>query len=158
MMHAEVLPPEQQACLRQLGPAATALGFHLIGGTAVAIHFGHRQSVDFDWCTQQFPVEPVNLTAALAGLADLSAMELLAVSQRGTKKDFVDVHVLVGVMPLKAMIDAYCCRFGVSDPGRVPASLCYFDDAEAEPMPRMLVPSDWDAIKEDIRRQVRAIA
>jgi len=38
------------------------------------------------------------------------------------------------------------------------ASLCYFDDAEAEPMPRMLVPSDWDAIKEDIRRQVRAIA
>ena len=207
MMHAEVLPPEQQACLRQLGPAATALGFHLIGGTAVAIQFGHRQSVDFDWCTQQFPVEPVNLAAAiaghgvplaltslahgtvhgsvdsvkvsflefkpalleptidwpeygcrLAGPADLSAMKLLAVSQRGTKKDFVDVHVLAAVMPLKAMIDAYCRRFGVSDPGRVLASLCYFDDAEAEPMPRMLVPSDWEAIKEDIRRQVRAIA
>jgi len=67
MMHAEVLPQEQQACLRQLGPAATALGFHLIGGTAVAIQLGHRQSVDFDWCTQQFPVEPVNLSATLAG-------------------------------------------------------------------------------------------
>lgn len=66
MMHPEVLPPEQQACLRQLGPAATAEGFHLIGGTAVAIHLGHRQSVDFDWCTQQFPGEPVNLTASLA--------------------------------------------------------------------------------------------
>jgi hypothetical protein len=67
MMHAEVLPPEQQACLRQLGPAATVEGFHLIGGTAVAIHLGHRQSVDFDWCTQRFPGEPVNFTASLAG-------------------------------------------------------------------------------------------
>jgi Nucleotidyl transferase AbiEii toxin, Type IV TA system len=207
MMYADVLPPEQKACLRRLGPAATALGFHLIGGTAVAIQLGHRQSVDFDWCTQQFPVEPVNLMAALAGRgvplaltsmahgtvhgsvdglkvsflefkpplleptidwpeygcrlagpADLAAMKLLAVSQRGTKKDFVDVHMLVGVMPLKAMIDAYCHRFGVSDPGRVLASLCYFDDAEAEPMPTMLRSADWEVIKDDIRRQVRAIA
>ncbi|NBQ47207.1 MAG: hypothetical protein EBU33_01940, partial [Sphingobacteriia bacterium] len=37
------------AAQKQLGPAATAEGFHLIGGTAVAIHLGHRQSVDFDW-------------------------------------------------------------------------------------------------------------
>jgi hypothetical protein len=206
MMHAEVLPREQQACLRQLGPAATALGFHLIGGTAVAIHLGHRQSVDFGWCTQRFPVEPVNLTATLAdrgvplaptslargtvhgsvagvkvsflefapplleptidwpeygcplaGLADLAAMKLLAVAQRGTKKDFVDVHALRGVMPLEAMIDAYCRRFGLSDPARVLASLCYFDDAEAEPMPTMLRPVDWEVIKAGIRREVRAI-
>lgn len=207
MMHPEVLPPEQQACLRQLGPAATAEGFHLIGGTAVAIHLGHRQSVDFDWCTQQFPGEPVNLTASLAdrgvrltptslahgtvhgsvdgvkvsfleikppllepalewpeygcrlaSLADLAAMKLLAVSQRGTKKDFIDVHALGGALPLQAMIDAYCHRFGLTDSGRVLAALCYFDDADMEPMPTMLVPSDWEAIKHAIRRQVRAIA
>lgn len=207
MMHPEVLPPEQQACLRQLGPAATAEGFHLIGGTAVAIHLGHRQSVDFDWCTQQFPGEPVNLTASLADRgvrltptslahgtvhgsvdgvkvsfleikppllepalewpeygcrlaspADLAAMKLLAVSQRGTKKDFIDVHALGGALPLQAMIDAYCHRFGLTDSGRVLAALCYFDDADMEPMPTMLVPSDWEAIKHAIRRQVRAIA
>jgi hypothetical protein len=207
MMHAEVLPPEQQACLRQLGPAATVEGFHLIGGTAVAIHLGHRQSVDFDWCTQRFPGEPVNFTAQLAGhgvrltptslahgtvhgavdgvkvsflefrppllepaldwpeygcrlagLADLAAMKLLAVSQRGTKKDFIDVHAIGGAMSLRAMIDAYSRRFGLTDFGRVLASLCYFDDADDEPMPTMLVPSDWEAIKHAIRLQVRAIA
>jgi hypothetical protein len=207
MMHAEVLPPEQQACLRQLGPVATAGGFHLVGGTAVAMHLGHRQSVDFDWCTQQFPGEPVNFAAALAGhgvslaptslahgtvhgsvdgvkvsflefkpplleptldwpeygcrlagLSDLAAMKLLAVSQRGTKKDFIDVHALGGAMPLQAMIDAYCRRFGLTDSGRVLAALCYFDDADTEPMPTMLVPADWEGIKQAIRRQVRAIA
>jgi len=56
------------------------------------------------------------------------------------------------------MIDAYCRRFGLTDFGRVLAALCYFDDADDEPMPTMLVPSDWEAIKHAIRRQVRAIA
>ncbi len=207
MMHAEVLPPAQQACLRQLGPAATAGGFHLIGGTAVAIHLGHRQSVDFDWCTQQFPGEPVNFSSSLAchgvrltptsladgtvhgsvdgvkvtflefkpplleptidwpeygcrlaGLADLAALKLLAVSLRGTKKDFIDVHALGSAMPLQAMIHAYCHRFGLTDSARVLAALCYFDDADDQPMPTMLVPCDWEEIKHDILRQVRAIA
>ena len=31
MMHPEVLPPIQQACLRQLGPAAEMLGFYMVG-------------------------------------------------------------------------------------------------------------------------------
>ena len=45
-----------------------------------------------------------------------------------------------------------------SDFARVLAALCYFDDADDQPMPTMLVPCDWEAIKHDILRQVRAIA
>ena len=51
MMHLEVLPPDQQNALRQLGPAAKDQGFYLGGGTAVAVHLGHRQSIDLDWFT-----------------------------------------------------------------------------------------------------------
>ena len=143
MMHPEVLPPIQQACLRQLGPAAEMLGFYMAGGTAVAIQLGHRQSIDFDWMSVEFPVEAVELADAfqkkgvdlqatslarrtfhgtsagvrvsflefrprliapliewqefgcrLASLDDLAAMKLLAVAQRGTKKDFIDVYAL----------------------------------------------------------------
>jgi hypothetical protein len=61
-------------------------------------------------------------------------------------------------MPLQAMIHAYCHRFGLTDFARVLAALCYFDDADDQPMPNMLVPCDWEAIKHDILRQVRAIA
>jgi hypothetical protein len=50
-LHTEVLPPDQQAALRKLGRPATEAGFFLGGGTAVAIHLGHRQSLDLDWST-----------------------------------------------------------------------------------------------------------
>ena len=36
-------------------------------------------------------------------------------------------------------------------------SLTYFDDAEAEPLPRMLTPFDWDRCKEFFVRQARAL-
>lgn len=55
MIHAEVLPDEQVACLRGLAPAAMSLGLYLAGGTAVALHVGHRRSVDFDWFAPRFP-------------------------------------------------------------------------------------------------------
>lgn len=37
------------------------------------------------------------------------------------------------------VLDCYQRRFGVIDTGHVLAGLCFFDDAEAEPMPVMLV-------------------
>lgn len=63
--HAEVLPPEQQTALRQLGHAATVSEFYLGGGTAIAIHLGHRQSVDFDWFTAQRFDDPLELSREL---------------------------------------------------------------------------------------------
>lgn len=207
VIHAEVLPDEQMACLRMLGPAAADLGFHLAGGTAVALTLGHRRSVDFDWFTPRFPGSAVDLAELLsvrgipldptmlagqtvhglisgvrviflefrpplleplvawpelgchlASLADLAAMKLLAVTQRGTKKDFVDVLAISRQLPLAGMLECYRRRFGVTDTSRVLAGLCYFDDAEAEPMPMMLMPLEWDAVKHMLREMVRAVA
>lgn len=206
MIHSEVLPDEQVACLRSLAPVATALGFHLAGGTAVALQLGHRRSVDFDWFAPRFPGQPVDLPESLAArgillepttlaertvhgrisgvkvsflefrpplleplvewralgcrlasCADLAAMKLLAVAQRGTKKDFIDVHALSRRMPLTRMLECYQRRFGVTDTSRLLAGLCFFDDAETEPMPVMLVPLDWETIKRDLRDMVRQI-
>jgi hypothetical protein len=204
VIHAEVLPEAQVACLQSLAPAATDLGFHLAGGTAVALQNGHRRSVDFDWFAPRFPGRPVDLRESLAsrGIAlqptaladqtvhgwiggvkvsffefrppllerlvewpevgcrlascpDLAAMKLLAVAQRGSKKDFIDVHALSGRIPLAHMLDCYQRRFAVTDTGRVLAGLCFFDDAEAEPMPVMLVERDWETVKRDLRDMVR---
>jgi hypothetical protein len=41
ILHPEVMPPSQQNMLRQLGPIASARGFYLAGGTALAIQLGH---------------------------------------------------------------------------------------------------------------------
>lgn len=62
-LHPEVMPATQRAVLTELGARATARGFYLGGGTAVAIHLGHRRSVDLDW----FTAEPMPDPMALAG-------------------------------------------------------------------------------------------
>jgi hypothetical protein len=41
MMHPEILTPTQLEVLRRVAPIATAEGFYLSGGTAVALHLGH---------------------------------------------------------------------------------------------------------------------
>lgn len=48
----DILPDEQKKLWPQLA-AARALDFVLYGGTAVALHLGHRVSVDFDFFTDR---------------------------------------------------------------------------------------------------------
>lgn len=64
-MHAEVMPPTQQALLHRIGPFATRQGFYLGGGTAVAIYLGHRRSVDLDWFTGDRLADPLQLGVAV---------------------------------------------------------------------------------------------
>lgn len=60
-VHVEVLSPEQQAITPCLGKLAASHGFYLGGGTAVALHLGHRRSVDFDWFTCELIEDPLLL-------------------------------------------------------------------------------------------------
>jgi hypothetical protein len=63
--HPEVLPPAQQEALRIVAGPLTAHGFYLGGGTAVAIHLGHRRSLDFDWFSATPLTDPLTLAAQL---------------------------------------------------------------------------------------------
>ena len=50
-MHAEILSSEQ----RELLPLVALFknDFGLVGGTAIALHIGHRESIDFDLFSQE---------------------------------------------------------------------------------------------------------
>jgi predicted nucleotidyltransferase component of viral defense system len=48
-MHTEALSPSQLAILEGLKLVAPVGGFYLAGGTALALRFGHRRSIDFDF-------------------------------------------------------------------------------------------------------------
>ena len=58
MIHLEVLPPAQRA-LWEEDIGSISQGWVLYGGTAVALHLGHRQSLDFDF----FSADPLDRTA-----------------------------------------------------------------------------------------------
>ncbi len=58
-MHPEILNPEQQLLLPML--AIFKKEFYLVGGTAIALHKGHRLSIDFDLFKNR-PISPKKIT------------------------------------------------------------------------------------------------
>jgi len=86
--------------------------------------------------------------ARIASLRDLAAMKLLAIAQRGSRKDFVDIYELLRAgTDLKHILVDFRAKFGVQETISVRRGLVYFDDADAEPMPEMLVPISWTDLK-----------
>ena len=65
------LGQDQVQVLMQASPWLAEQGFYLAGGTALAIYFGHRSSMDFDWFTGKVIPDPLVFAQRLrdAGLA-----------------------------------------------------------------------------------------
>jgi hypothetical protein len=85
----------------------------------------------------------------LASLEDIAAMKLSAVLGRGSKKAFIDLHELCRRPGLDRVMKAAARKFPLHAdfPLQAARALVYFEDAEKEPMPRMLRPVTWDQIK-----------
>lgn len=90
----------------------------------------------------------------LAGIRDIAAMKLSVITNRGTKKDFIDYYFLLKSYSLGEMFDIYFDIYieKYSDAQLFSAikSLTYFEDAESDPMPRMLKEVDWGEVKKFI--------
>lgn len=52
-LHIDILPEQQAVLFEFLSGQAWIEPFYLAGGTCLALHIGHRQSVDFDFFTQE---------------------------------------------------------------------------------------------------------
>ena len=100
-------------------------------------------------------LEPGDGLLPLAHRDDIAAMKLAAIASRGSRKDFVDLWVLISRhRPLEAYLELYRRKFATRDVGHVVRSLTYFEDAEQEPELRMLMPLDWEEVKRDLLRAV----
>ncbi len=88
--------------------------------------------------------------ARVAGQRDLVARKLVALTQRGSRKDFVDILALLDRgWTLSEMLDSYGQKYDVEDVAAVLTALTYSDEADAEPMPQMLTPWTWPSSRPD---------
>lgn len=94
----------------------------------------------------------------LADVRDIAAMKVIAVAGRGAKKDFIDLYAYLeagaSFPDLMAVVQQ---RYRDTDFNvmHLLRSLVYFDDAEAEPMPKMLSKAGWPEIRRRLEREVR---
>ncbi len=202
MLHFETLPAGTLDLLKRLSTHPALDKFALVGGTALALQFGHRRSIDFDFFTpESFDVEALadtlskelphfettgmnkggfnatigNLKAdfvtyrypllaepetqdgiRMFSLPDIVGMKLSAITNRGARKDFYDLHALIQHLGVDALIDIYRQKYPSHDPMIALRSMIYFDDAEDDNDPDLLIKKSWDEVKEEIREAVKS--
>lgn len=108
---------------------------------------------NYPWLNEPLTEEGIKL----ASIEDIAAMKINAIINRGTKKDFIDIDFLLERYSLVQILELYQQKYGVKDYQIALRCLSYFEDAENETMPRMLVKKDWKTIKSDIIEKIRNI-
>lgn len=121
----------------------------------------HRTKLSFFRVTDRFLFEATPFRFfAIADSRDIALMKLTAISGRGSRKDFADLYTILQDGPsLSAYFDLLPRKYDARRLNlyHILKSLTYFDDAEQEPMLRMLVPFKWAACKAFFIREARAI-
>jgi hypothetical protein len=204
-VHKECFPEEGWKVLRSLKDLFRKYNLKIAGGTALALHLGHRISRDLDMFTDvEFKVESLisgirktgysfriisegegYLTAdvggikisffkydypfvekpviyrgvLIAGIHDIAAMKIIAISQKGTKRDFIDLYFVLQDIPFHKLSCHMVKRFGKEriNPVHIGKSLVYFLDANSDPEPEYVRGREvsWDKVKKFFKSHVK---
>jgi hypothetical protein len=204
LLHTSTVKASTLSLLKKLQAIPFFSEMRLVGGTALALQLGHRNSVDLnffgkmDFTREELEhelqknglktsirseserikitqienikvdfvdyssviwLEPavVNDGLCLAGLKDIGAMKISAITGRGTKKDFIDLFFLLQYFSLEQLIDFYKQKYDTNSVFHIIRSLTYFEDAEENPQPEMYVPFEWNHAKQTIKQAVATL-
>ena len=97
----------------------------------------------------------------LASPKEIAAMKLVAITDRGTKKDYIDLHFLANKkFSLEKMLEFYDQKYHILESNRLTLfkALQFFEDANNSDMPEMLEKVDWEDVKEFFRKEVVHLA
>ncbi len=99
------------------------------------------------------------LNVRVADVVDIGCMKLTAISSRGAKKDFLDLAFLLRKMSLNELLAHFQEKYaGVNyNLIHILKSLTYFNDAEEDPEPDLIVLTSWEKVKEEINGKVRKV-
>ncbi len=107
-----------------------------------------------------FPAAPYR-NLLVADPRDIAVTKVVAIGGRGSRKDFVDLYFyLRSGGALDSLMELLRQRFVDIDYNEyhLLKSLVFFDDAETEPMPRMLRRASWPDIRKAIVDEVRRVS
>lgn len=202
MLSFQTIDPDTLELLKFLSVQPELRRTRLVGGTSLALQYGHRQSVDLDFfgrlpedinnlidavrragnitivnqskiilqtTVNQVKVDFVDYSRykwiddpvvenelVLASDRDIAAMKINAIIGRGSRKDFIDLYVLLQHYSLADILSFYQQKYPEYSEYRALLSMTYFDDAEMQDMPRMFIDTTWDDMKTAILQAVEA--
>ena len=201
MLSIQTVYPNTLELLKSLASQPELAQTRLVGGTALALQYGHRQSIDLDFfgilpedkeelvemtkrvgnvlvtnrskmilqtVINQIKVDFVDYSRykwidepvmgdgfVLASDKDIAAMKVNAIIGRGTKKDFIDLYVLLQHYSLLEIMAFYKQKYPEFSEYRALLSMTYFEDAEMQDVPKMFIDTSWDTMKSTIIEAVK---
>ena len=202
MLSLQTIQPNTLELLKQLASRPELAQTRLVGGTALALQYGHRQSIDLDffgampedkdelidmvkqignvtvtnksksivqtvinnvkvdfvdYSRYVWIDEPIHGDGfVLASDKDIAAMKVNAIIGRGTRKDFIDLYVLLQHYSLTEIMEFYKQKYPEFSEYRALLSMTYFEDAEMQDMPKMFIDIPRDEMKSTIIQAVKA--
>lgn len=95
----------------------------------------------------------------LSSINDIACTKLITISDRGSKKDYIDLYVILQEVSLQELFTKLEKKYKNIDYNipHILKSLIYFDDAEEQPMPRMHIDLTWEQVKSFITEQAKKI-
>jgi predicted nucleotidyltransferase component of viral defense system len=91
---------------------------------------------------------------------DIAVMKIIAISQRGRKRDFFDLYWCAkNREPLENLVKKIKEQypFVAHDYHHILKSLVYFEDAESDPAPVIFFEADWKGIKDFFKKEIVSI-
>src|ERR1700722_1041919 len=101
-----------------------------------------------------FPSQPF-LGVDVADSRDIGCMKISAIASRGTKRDFIDLYFLAQEYSLRQLLEWFTRKFSQTNYSvpHILKSLSYFEEAEQDPMPHMLMSVSWEEVKQFFARE-----
>ena len=109
----------------------------------------------------QVPKNPIKVGAvSVATPEHIAVMKITAVSQRGKKRDFVDLYwISKNIQPLEQSIQSVLELYSIKqNENHILKSLVFFEDAESDPMPVLHFEVKWEDVKKFFQTEVPRIA
>ena len=94
----------------------------------------------------------------VADLRDIGCMKISAISSRGAKKDFIDLfYICQKIISLQGLLKLFQKKYKNVDYniGHILKSIIYFEDAEKNPMPKMIIPVFWKQVKSFLKKEIK---
>ncbi|PIZ85653.1 hypothetical protein CO033_01480 [Candidatus Nomurabacteria bacterium CG_4_9_14_0_2_um_filter_32_10] len=92
----------------------------------------------------------------LADERDIGAMKIQSISGRGSKKDFIDLFVLLKKYSIQELLNFFHKKYEKFNYNQlhILKSLSYFYDADTNPEPIYINPIDWKEVKKSIKNVI----
>ena len=194
MWRREVITEAVERTLQDLQRVSATGNSYLARGTGLALHLGHRRSMDLDFFTRK-PFDPEDILGKIEPLGglrvltkdvetlhltigetkvsffgyrypslfpceslfevkvadprDIACMKISAIAGRGNKRDYIDLYAVSEHHGLEQILAWFKVKYAQANYSMVHIlkSLTYFEEAEKDPMPDMLVNLTWETVK-----------